>query len=129
MPPRSDGAPKTSSLRRALGPLIAYHALVLGGGFLVIDGWLRSSDLEISVGALVLAAGVATAIAVLRWAAHLARAPSVAGTPDGLVVRWVCPRCTLESLDRRATCRRCGAVVVPQVRSGPRVVPGSPPPT
>lgn len=115
VPGTSHGPVRPWALRRVIGPLLAYHALVLAGGFLLVLGVVQGSTLERDVGAGVLAAGVATAVAVLAWSARLARAPRSAGSV-GPVPR-VCPRCGRTGPDGRTVCDRCGAPLVWAIRS------------
>jgi hypothetical protein len=105
--------------RRSLGPLIAYHALVIVGGLLLIDGAYRGSTAERDVGAAVLIVGVATALAVLVWSARLARAPGPS-RPDAhpsSPPERTCPRCGRRDREGRTVCVQCGAALVWSVRS------------
>lgn len=114
-PGASHGRDRPWAMRRAIGPLLAYHALVLAGGFLLVIGVVQRSTMERDVGAAVLAAGVATAVAVLVWSARLARSPGSTGAV-GPVPR-VCPRCGRQGTEGRTVCDRCGAPLVWAIRS------------
>jgi hypothetical protein len=113
------GRPRPWRFRRTLGPLIAYHALVIVGGLLMIDGVYRGSTVERDVGAAVLGVGVATALAVLVWTARLARAPgpSRPGAGPSSPPERTCPRCGRPEREGRTVCVQCGAALVWSVRS------------
>jgi hypothetical protein len=104
------------NLRRALGPLLAYHVLVVLGGFLLLDGVLQGSALERVIGVAMLVAGVVTAIAVVIWTATLAQASGPSRRGDGPPPRK-CPRCGRAGRDGWTVCDRCGAPLVWTVRS------------
>jgi ribosomal protein S27AE len=107
------------TIRRALGPLLAYHVLVLVGGVLVVEGVLQGSDLERDLGVVTLIAGVATALGVLRWTAKLARGSRYsrpAGAATSAPSR-TCPRCGRAGQDGRTVCEQCGSALVWSVRS------------
>ena len=110
--------PRTA--RSALVPLLAYHALIVVGGAILIEGWIHGSGAWMAVGLGILLVGLATVVAVLVWAARLAvdagraipvrEVRSPAPAPRG---GTICPRCAWSGPGRRVTCPRCGATVVP----------------
>jgi hypothetical protein len=98
---------------------VAYHLLVLVGGFLLVDGFLRGSTAEQDLGVGILIVGVATALAVLVWTATLARTRSSAlPAPLAPTARSrICPRCGRSGQEGRTVCLQCGSALVWTVRA------------
>ena len=105
-------------LRRVGGPLVAYHAMILLGAFLLVTG-SRWGFWSI-VGAVLVAAGILVELGILIWSASLTRTASVphhlAGTTSTKTSRAsprrVCPACGRVGDQAAATCPRCGRAVV-----------------
>jgi len=108
----------TPRLRRLLGSLVIYHAMILLGAFFIIAG--GSSGIERLIGAVLVGVGIAIEISILAWSASLTRAASTAkaelepgrpalapGSP-----RRVCIACGQASSDPAPTCPRCGRPMV-----------------
>jgi len=105
-------------LRKVAGPLVAYHALILIGAFLVIagGGWGPWR----AVGAGLVGVGIALEVAILAWTAALTRSAAAEPTTMGRSLahpsrggaRRVCVACGREGVEGIATCPQCGKAVV-----------------
>lgn len=107
-------------IRTIVGPLLAYHILILVGALFVVAG-IRQDNLSWEwVGVFLVIAGVATMIAVLWWAASLARRNWTALGPPSRELpepntterRSVCGSCGWMGISRTPTCPRCRKPVV-----------------
>ena len=112
----------TAILRKALGPLLAYHILILGGAFFVAWGVSVGSRANLAIGVALIVAGIAVEVAVLVWSAGLTKQSARMATGPWPVDRpasvrpMVGPRfCTgcgwFDSADR-SICPRCGRPLV-----------------
>jgi hypothetical protein len=110
---------RNSVFRRALGPLLAYHALILLGAYLVVAGSAGSMPDWIPVGLGLIGAGIVVAIGVLAWASLLTRRAgrrghAAPGSSPSTVreTRWLCWACGWHSESPEGTCPRCGKPMV-----------------
>ena len=105
-------------LRRIVGPLVTYHAMILLGAFLIVAGgnwgyWRL-------VGAILVGAGVAVELSILAWSASLTRSASTRGgesasarsVPAPGAPRRTCVACGREGSAATRTCPRCGKPVI-----------------
>lgn len=114
--------PASSTLRKALGPLISYHVLILGGAYLIVHGDLVGSRASLFAGVALVVVGIAVAIAVLYWSAGLARAkgrgPSyfgpapISGIGRPAETRWLCLSCGWTGQVGGNVCPRCAKLTV-----------------
>ena len=105
-------------LRKAAGPLILYHAMILSGAFLIVawGGW----GYWRLVGAVLVGAGIVVELSVLIWSASLTRSASIRTHQDRPTLptsppvgrRRVCVACGKVMSDDTPTCPRCGRPVV-----------------
>ena len=116
--PSSDTRRPRPLLRKLLGPLVLYHALILTGAFLLIAGGGLGSWRV--VGAGLVAVGIALEVAILAWTASLTRLAATSLAPAGQSrgvlplrrPRRVCLGCGKEGGEGVATCSQCGRAVV-----------------
>jgi hypothetical protein len=108
--------------RRALGPLFAYHAIIIVGAIVLLLGIARSEALWVDTGSVVVAAGIAVYLAVVAWTIQLARRSarptgnSSASTPQSVLPdprgRSLCPSCGWKGDRESGICPRCGKLLV-----------------
>jgi len=120
--PRSPPRSPSSTLRTIAGPLLIYHALLLGGAFLLIRGNVLGSLPSLLAGAALIVGGIAVEIAILYWAAGLirasARSHAVAEGTDSVrevapvTGRWLCTVYGWKGDSRRQVCPRCGRLMI-----------------
>ena len=120
MPPATsvDRTSRPPRLRRLAGPLVIYHAMILGGAFLIVVG--ASWGAWRLVGAVLVGVGIAVELSILAWSASLTRSASTRGrgfepvrsTTAPIVPRRVCVACGYEGSAVPPTCPRCGRPVV-----------------
>jgi hypothetical protein len=114
------GAP-SRVFRTVAGPLLLYHALILGGAAVLLLGILDARGLWEVVGTGLLVAGIAIEVAVLVYAARLTRQAAARGyfeRPAADRREYLCLRCALRSRDPGPVCPRCGGSRVPVAPSG-----------
>jgi len=110
-------------LRIIGGPLLLYHALILGGAFLLVFGYARGVGSFEILGIVLAAAGVLTEGLIVAWAARLTRKAAGRGSvsesagapgtePPLPGPRRVCVRCGRAGKLGAYTCARCGAPCV-----------------
>jgi len=119
VPPASSVDRTTSPLlRRLAGPLVIYHAMILGGALLIVAG--GSGGLWRLVGAVLVGAGIAVELSILAWSASLTRSassrssgaePTRSSSAPG-TFRRVCIACGHAGSETSPTCPRCGRPVV-----------------
>lgn len=122
---RAERAPTgpRSVLRRIGGPLIAYHALILAGAYLIVLGYTDGSAGLEWVGAALVGAGILTELWVLVWSARSTRRAAAlepVGRPPGTSpsssrppAEFICVRCGRQEPGIHWTCPRCGGPSVP----------------
>jgi len=118
--PRADRERIPSAImRKVSAPLLAYHALILLGAALLIWGAEGGDATRVTVGAILVGAGIAVELAVLGWSASLARSPPSSETrPRDAVAdpaelgRWICVGCGQKATQRGAICSRCGRSMI-----------------
>lgn len=128
--PSLASVPHSSTFRKAIGPLIGYHVLILGGAYLVVHGDVVGSRTTLFAGVALVVIGIAVAIAVLYWSAGLARAkgqgPSYPGSdrtsgfPSPVEARWLCLGCGWTGQDGRNVCPRCAKLTIRLLNRAPR---------
>ncbi|HYB79046.1 MAG TPA: hypothetical protein VEG66_04715 [Thermoplasmata archaeon] len=105
-------------LRKVGGPLFLYHVLILLGAYLIVWGWIQRTPAWEIVGAVLVAAGIATEVTVLAWSARLVRRTAARQGPTRRSTRelpretWLCVRCGRSESGPCPTCPRCGGTVV-----------------
>lgn len=105
-------------LRKVVGPLVIYHALILLGAFLILASGLRG--LGLTVGAILVGAGISMDIAVIVWSASLTRRAArqqrtsyqLRGDRRAGPGRTLCPACGRMGTEGTVTCPRCGRTVI-----------------
>jgi uncharacterized membrane protein len=110
-----------AQVRRVVGPLLSYHVLLLVGAFLLVDGYGRGQESWVAIGVTLIIVGIVVEIAVLGWAASLARhspAASVPKSPDpnsSTLPRpqRLCTSCGWKGRVRSPLCPRCQRLTVP----------------
>jgi hypothetical protein len=127
--PSSQGPPPPSTARRWIGPLFAYHLLILAGAVVLVLGVARGSQLLIDVGSIVIGSGVSVQLWVLYVTGKLARqgppvtVAAVGGDhPPDSSGRWLCPACGWRTEGATRNCPRCGKFLI---RLPPRTAPAS----
>jgi len=111
-----------SVFRSVVGPLVAYHVLVLAGAYFILLGFVGGSrNLELA-GVGVVAAGILTELWVLRWSARLVRRAADRGAGERISTGQsslylppkasLCVRCGAHESGVRRTCSRCGNPMV-----------------
>jgi hypothetical protein len=110
-----------------LGPLVAYHVLIVGGGAVFLAGVVWSSPLWIGCGLAVLILGIAihlwvlysTAKRVPQGPAVLPRSSGAGATRGGPAAPSVrmCPTCGFRGELDRPNCPRCGKFLI-RIASG-----------
>jgi len=117
---RSRAGP-SAILRKAFGPLLAYHVLILGGAFLVGWGISVGSRAGLVIGLALIVLGIGVEVAVLVWSAGLtirsARTQSWSrreGTTPGPtgIGPSLCTGCGWSGSVGRSICPRCGKVLI-----------------
>lgn len=109
-------------LRRVGGPLLAYHALILAGAYLVVLGYVDGTEGFEIAGSVLVAAGIGTELGVLGWSIRLTRRTASVGDESQRPgteppsphppVGSICVRCGDQASSRRRTCPRCGGPMV-----------------
>jgi hypothetical protein len=118
--PRIGGAP--SVLRRYLGPLLAYHVLIIGGGAGLVAGIAWGSTFWAAVGLSALIAGVGIHLLVLystakRVTQEAQRPTNSAENRESAArfapgVRRLCPSCGFRGETADRACPRCGKFLI-----------------
>jgi len=114
-----DARPRSFVSRRLWAALLAYHALVVGGGALAVLGWVRAETPWVFGGLALLALGIGIQVAVLGWSTRIirraARGPPV--SPPAAAVEassarrrgsGFCPSCGWKGILETSNCPRCG---------------------
>lgn len=109
-------------LRKALGPLLAYHVLILGGAFFVGWGISVGPKVDLTIGVALIVVGIGVEGAVLVWSAGLARRSvgAFSGTqPEGgpapgksRLEPVLCIGCGWSGSGGRSICPRCGKPLI-----------------
>lgn len=120
----TDGTPTGPSrlMRRVTGPLLAYHALILLGAFVLVWGAAYGSRSEVVIGSVLIGAGIALELAIVAWTASLTRdaarsrgtSGTLAGAPavPGSFDRWLCTGCGRRAEQKLGICPRCGRSMI-----------------
>lgn len=116
--PRAPSRGPRALARQLMGPLVVYHALILGGAFLIVvaGGW----GIWQIVGVALVVLGISVEVAVLAWTASLTRtaareSPSPAGpwaSPRPDEASRICVACARKSRERTRICPQCGRATV-----------------
>lgn len=109
-------------MRLAAPPLLAYHALILVGAYVVVRGDTSGSLLLLGIGLAMVVAGILTELAVLAWSAgltrHSAALPSARPTREvepgrsGPAARRICWSCGWSGDGPGTICPRCARPLV-----------------
>ena len=115
-------SPRPSPVGRYLGPLVAYHVLIVSGGAVFLVGAVWRSAWWTGFGLAVLIGGIAIHVWVLYSTAKrvpqgpvLSPRPSAGGTARAGPVAhsvWMCPTCGFRGELDLPNCPRCGKFLV-----------------
>jgi ribosomal protein L40E len=119
----AEPTPTRSIFRTVVGPLVAYHVLILVGAYLIVLGYVENVRVFEVAGIGFVVVGVLTELWVLRWSAGITRRAARPGTGDPIgksestgaatAQQSVCLRCgARDPTGVRRTCRRCGNPMV-----------------
>ena len=109
---------------RMLAVLLSYHVLVLGGGALLVIGWLRADPAWVAGGIVLFVIGVGVQLAVLAWTTRIIRRASLHPIEPGSPARpepsnlaapptRVCLACGWQGAHRPTYCPQCGRPTIP----------------
>lgn len=115
-------------MRKAGGPLVLYHVLILLGAFVLLRGVFLSAPAWEVVGGGLIVAGILVEASILYWTAGLARGgvPAAPHPPEpgahanhDVRERWFCLGCArIGPPTPGAICPRCGRSMIPWAASG-----------
>ncbi len=120
-PPAAPGARTPREvMRRATGPLLGYHVLILVGAFFTIRGSVIGSSLSLGLGIAMIVAGIGTEIGLLAWSAGLTRSSAVRDPANHLPPietlparpLWRCIACGQVTEGLGGTCPTCGRPLI-----------------
>jgi hypothetical protein len=104
-------------LRRALGPLAAYHVMILVGAALIVEGRLHGSPTWFDLGVALAVAGIVLELLILGWTYRLAASAAARSMPrvdaaprEPSVPTRLCVSCAWHGRWAGACCPRCGKI-------------------